>query len=65
MPIDDRNLSEAEEKAIELIMHACDLVGWTVAIPDGETVPYLIIGNESSVEEILNKINGRAKEDLN
>lgn len=58
----ERSLSPKEEKALELIMQALDLMGWTMALPsaqqDGEPLYWLIVGTDEGVENAMKIING-------
>ncbi len=52
---------DTAEKAMELIMEACELMGWGVVMtPDehNDAVHFLIIGTEEGLEMASRRLNG-------
>jgi hypothetical protein len=45
--------SERQAKAIDMIMKACELMEWDIAMPGGgEDVDYLLIGTPDAIEKL-------------
>lgn len=59
----ERKLDPKEEFALDLIMQALDLTGWTIALPQDPSEPlhYMIIGTEDGVDLAMKRINGEVQ----
>lgn len=57
----ERTLSDKERYALDLIGHACELMGWEVALPEnGEAkeIYWLIIGTSEGIDTAMKRMNG-------
>jgi hypothetical protein len=60
----DRSLTEQEQYAMDLIAHACELLGWHVVLPDdgdGRGIYYMIIGTEEGTDTAMKRMNGEVQ----
>jgi hypothetical protein len=60
----ERPLSANQEKALELITTACDIMNWSLAIPqdlEDQPIYYLIIGTDEGIDIALKRMNGEVQ----
>lgn len=51
-------LQKHEEEAMELIMKACQKMGWVIAYSEGEEeITHIVIGDQRKVKELVAEAN--------